>query len=226
MLITQQKERQRDFAARHEKSWGRAEIIPSIDGTRCARKICMMKRLPVIATLVMFLFPNGSLADVQIFEQFASTPVLTSGRLCLRDLVAEDIISRASQGWWLLMPAAGRISSTFGWRRDPFQRGRRFHAGVDISNLRSSRVSAAAPGRVIFAGWGEGCGWMAVIDHGGRIETRYCHLAAVEVRRGEAIGAGEAVGEMGASGRATGAHLHFELRHGDLPIDPAPMLVF
>ena len=118
------------------------------------------------------------------------------------------------------LPLADRVSSGFGMRRDPFDDSERFHAGVDIAAPAGRAVPAVAGGRVAFAGTAAGYGNLVVIEHGDGTSTRYAHLAEIAVRAGEAVEAGRAVGTVGSTGRATGPHLHFELRQGGLPVDP------
>jgi murein DD-endopeptidase MepM/ murein hydrolase activator NlpD len=105
-------------------------------------------------------------------------------------------------------------------------RGLRFHAGLDFPARAGARVRAAAAGRVVAAHYdGSGFGNIVVIDHGGGVRTRYAHLSRFAVRRGEYVVRGALIGRVGATGRATGPHLHFEaLVHG-ANADPLPSLV-
>jgi peptidoglycan hydrolase-like protein with peptidoglycan-binding domain len=104
-------------------------------------------------------------------------------------------------------------------------RGQRFHTGLDYPAPAGSPVVAAAPGRVTQAGRVPG-GWgrLVVIDHGQGVETWYAHLATVRVRVGQSVPAGAVVGLVGASGRATGPHLHFEVRLRGAAVDPLTAL--
>jgi hypothetical protein len=119
----------------------------------------------------------------------------------------------------LAMPAAGWISSGFG------PRGARFHAGLDVAAPVGSTVVAAAPGRVAFAGRLAG-GWgnLVAVAHGNGVRTLYAHLAAITVAVGTRVAAGEALGLVGATGHASGPHLHFEVRVHGLAVDPLPAL--
>lgn len=101
------------------------------------------------------------------------------------------------------------ITSTFGVRRDPFHGHRRFHAGIDVGAPEGSEVFSAAPGIVIFAGWQGSFGRHVVVDHGLGIRTHYSHLSAIHVRSGQILDAGQALGQVGSTGRSTGPHLHF-----------------
>ncbi len=117
-----------------------------------------------------------------------------------------------------------RLSSHYGYRTDPIEGGRRLHAGIDIPGPAGSAVYSAAVGRVSFSGWRGGYGEMIEIDHGNGMSTRYAHLARSLVRPGMAVAQGERIALMGATGRATGNHLHFEVRKDGRPLDPTSFL--
>lgn len=118
------------------------------------------------------------------------------------------------------LPFPGRVTSHFGWRQDPFGAGPRFHSGIDLAADCGREVDAVADGRVTFAGETPGYGRTVVIEHEGGASTRYAHLAAIDVRAGEPVVAGEIIGTVGQTGRSTGPHLHFELRQNGRPVDP------
>ncbi len=100
-------------------------------------------------------------------------------------------------------------------------RGRRFHTGLDYPAPAGAPVLAAAAGRVTHAGpLGGGWGTVVVIDHGQGLRTWYAHLSAARAQVGQTVVAGALVGLVGASGRATGPHLHFEVRLRGAALDP------
>jgi murein DD-endopeptidase MepM/ murein hydrolase activator NlpD len=108
-------------------------------------------------------------------------------------------------------PVHGEVTSAFGWRRDPFTNRLKFHQGVDLRAAYGQDVQAAGAGKVVFSGEQGGYGTSVVIEHRDGTRTRYAHLSAVTVERGDEVSAGETVGRAGRSGRATGTHLHFEV---------------
>ncbi|MBK8906976.1 MAG: M23 family metallopeptidase [Rhodospirillales bacterium] len=112
------------------------------------------------------------------------------------------------------------INSEFGRRRDPVNGRRAIHQGVDLTAPRKSPVLAPAPGTVVFAGWNGGYGRFVEIDHGFGLTTAYAHLDRIAVETGRKVALGEKVGSLGNSGRSTGAHLHYEVRHRGEPMDP------
>lgn len=117
-------------------------------------------------------------------------------------------------------PVPGRESSGFGWRRDPIHHRTKFHKGTDFRAPHGTPVYAAGAGRIVFAGQQRGYGNILYVDHGGGVVTRYAHLSRFETRAGTLVEAGRLIGRVGATGRATGPHLHFEVRLGERAIEP------
>ncbi len=153
----------------------------------------------------------SALRRFQAFAGLAADGV--AGRATLRALTAPPV--RA--------PALRRpIGVAPGDRYGP--RGPGFHAGLDFPAATGTPVTAAAPGRVLFAGFDDGWGLTVVLDHGNGIHTRYAHLSRAAVSPGATLAAGGLVGRVGATGRATGPHLHFEVTVRGANADPAPAL--
>ena len=120
-------------------------------------------------------------------------------------------------------PALRRpIDAPLGDRYGP--RGAGFHAGLDFPAPSGAPVTAAASGRVSFAGYDDGWGRTVVLDHGNGLRTRYAHLSAITVDLGASVAVGALVGRVGATGSATGPHLHFEVTVRGANADPAPAL--
>jgi len=117
-----------------------------------------------------------------------------------------------------------KVNSNFGYRRDPFTGRREFHAGVDIGMKYGSSVSAAIEGVVTYAGWMGGYGKLVVITNSDGISTRYGHLSRITVKNGSRISQGQRIGTVGSTGRSTGAHLHFEVRKDDKPLNPTKFI--
>jgi len=114
-------------------------------------------------------------------------------------------------------PVYGPISSDFG---APRASRTGFHAGVDIGARRGTFVRAPAGGTVAFVGWRSGYGRTIVIDHGHQISTLYGHLAKPDVVRGQTIEEGAGIGRIGATGHASGPHLHYEVLVNGRPVNP------
>jgi murein DD-endopeptidase MepM/ murein hydrolase activator NlpD len=115
----------------------------------------------------------------------------------------------------------GLVTSPYGWRRDPFTGATRFHSGVDIGLAYGTPVRAAASGQVVFAGANGGYGNMVVIERPSGQQVRYAHLAAQNVRAGDVVEQGQVIGQVGNTGRSTGAHLHVEVIENGRAVDPA-----
>ena len=115
---------------------------------------------------------------------------------------------------------AFRFTSQFGFRRDPKTGGRRMHSGVDFAAGMGTPLYATADGVVIHSGWQSGYGRLVKIQHEFGIETRYAHLSKLRVKVGQRVSRGQRIGDMGASGRVTGVHLHYEVRVGGKAVNP------
>ncbi len=124
-----------------------------------------------------------------------------------------------------IWPTKGRITSTFGWRKDPFTGRRRFHGGVDIANWPGTPIYATASGVVKYAGWKGGYGIVVVLQHKYGYETVYGHLSREIVRVGQKVRKGQLIAYMGRTGRATGPHLHYEIRINGERINPLRYLL-
>ena len=120
---------------------------------------------------------------------------------------------------WLVPPLNWRIGDAFG------PRGNGFHPGVDYPAPAGTPVAAAGRGLVVFAGWdASGYGNLVVVEHPLGVRSMYAHLSSIDVRSGQRVAAGSRVGLVGATGFATGPHLHFELRLRGAAVDPLTAL--
>jgi murein DD-endopeptidase MepM/ murein hydrolase activator NlpD len=151
-------------------------------------------------------------AAVRRFQRWAGlTPDGVVGPATLRALSRPIRRSPLRFSW----PARARLGDGFG------PRGNRFHAGLDLPLPYGARVGAAGFGTVRFAGWDAGgYGNLVVIGHRLRMTTWYAHLSTIRVRPGRFVTAGTRIGSVGATGSATGPHLHFEMRLRGAAIDP------
>jgi murein DD-endopeptidase MepM/ murein hydrolase activator NlpD len=165
-------------------------------------------------------------ADVKMtFEQFYA----------LRDQAMSGRVTRALQGGlspsflgdWTqfadapaIWPVEGRVGSSFGEREDPINGEGAFHPGMDIEAAYGTPVRAAADGIATGQNMGAGYGRQVVLDHGHDLITLYGHLSAVAVIPGQHVIRGQVIGYVGQSGRATGPHLHYEVRVRNVPVNP------
>ncbi|HJQ23906.1 MAG TPA: peptidoglycan DD-metalloendopeptidase family protein [Blastocatellia bacterium] len=116
--------------------------------------------------------------------------------------------------------STAQVGSSFGYRSDPFTGRARFHAGCDIKAHWGESIGASFAGVVQSVGWNHGYGNLVIINHGGGVTTHYAHLSSFDVQVGQRVERGQIVGRAGATGRATSAHLHYELRVDGNPVNP------
>jgi murein DD-endopeptidase MepM/ murein hydrolase activator NlpD len=119
-----------------------------------------------------------------------------------------------------LWPVEGRVGSSFGQRIDPFNGEGAFHEGIDLEAPTGTPVRAAGDGDVTVAGMNAGYGREIMIDHGHDVVTLYGHLSAIAVVVGQHVIRGQVIGNVGQSGRATGPHLHYEVRVHKVAVNP------
>lgn len=136
------------------------------------------------------------------------------------DLSAGKGLGHGSPVW----PLRSRLSSEFGWRKDPIDGEKRFHYGVDLAAREGDEVRASLPGRVLVSAYQQGYGNLVVLDHGRGFTSLYAHNQENLVKPGDWVNAGTPVARAGSSGRSTGPHLHFEMRRHGRPLDPIDLL--
>jgi peptidoglycan hydrolase-like protein with peptidoglycan-binding domain len=139
-----------------------------------------------------------------------------AGRATFAALAAAPPAAPLPLAWPIQPPTLGDL---FG------PRGDRFHSGIDLIAPTGTAVYAARAGKVVYGDWADGgWGFLVVVDHGHGERTWYAHLSRIDVRKGVWLGAGVRIGAVGATGDATGPHLHFEVRVRGASVDPLPAL--
>jgi murein DD-endopeptidase MepM/ murein hydrolase activator NlpD len=138
-----------------------------------------------------------------------------------RDVERQEALASATPSIW---PAHGWLTGTFGGRSDPFSGEPAFHQGLDISTDKGQPVYATADGRVESAAYTGEYGNFVVVQHGFGLTTRYGHLSAFAVKPGQEVRRGAVLGYVGATGRATGSHLHYEILANGQLINPLRLL--
>lgn len=167
---------------------------------------------------------NAQAVRVSIDQFYALREQAMSGRVTR---ALEGGLTPNYSGDWIqladapsMWPLEGRVASSFGEREDPFNGEGAFHTGIDIDAPYGTPVRAAAEGEVIGASIAGGYGREVVLDHGHDLHTIYGHLSAMAVVPGQHVTRGEVIGYVGQSGRATGPHLHYEVRVHNVPVNP------
>jgi murein DD-endopeptidase MepM/ murein hydrolase activator NlpD len=133
----------------------------------------------------------------------------------------QQALASATPSIW---PVVGYLSSMFGTRKDPFTGAPDFHPGLDISAPAGAPIRATADGTIESAGYAGNYGNAVTVRHGFGISTRYGHMSRIAVRQGQEIRRGDVIGYVGATGRATSAHLHYEILLNGQTINPLRLL--
>lgn len=140
----------------------------------------------------------------------------------IKALAAKSSMGATYKGGVMGWPLAvtGKITSPFGYRKDPFSGTSRMHTGLDIAAPKGTNVLAAADGEVIASRYAGSYGNMIMIDHGGGIVTLYAHNSALVVGVGTKVKRGTVIAKVGSTGASTGNHSHFEVRVNGKFVDP------
>lgn len=138
------------------------------------------------------------------------------------DVNKRNQLAAATPSIW---PTHGWLSSSMGNRADPINGEKDFHPGLDISADKGDPVYSTADGKVVNASAAGNYGNLVIIDHGYGIETRYGHLSAFKVKAGQSVKRGDLLGLVGMTGRATGPHLHYEVRANGRILNPLQLLL-
>jgi murein DD-endopeptidase MepM/ murein hydrolase activator NlpD len=179
---------------------------------------------PTPATLALSDNVNPQQVKLSIDQFYALRAQALSGRVsrALESGLTSDYsgdwtqLADAPQMW----PVEGRVGSGFGQREDPFNGEGAFHSGIDIEAAFGTPVRATADGEVSGAAMGAGYGRAVVLNHGHDVMTLYGHLSAIAVLPGQHVTLGQVIGYVGQTGRATGPHLHYEVRVHNVPVNP------
>jgi len=160
-----------------------------------------------------FISVNGIPEETRIIEETEITPARTE--VVLKGTKERPRTMAYGEFIW---PSRGTITSRFG------SRWGEQHSGIDIAVPKGTPNKAADGGVVIFAGWKGNYGKLVIIDHENGYTTYYGHNDTIKVKKGQRVARGDVIGTAGETGRATGPHLHFEVRKNGVPVNPLPFL--
>jgi murein DD-endopeptidase MepM/ murein hydrolase activator NlpD len=137
------------------------------------------------------------------------------------EIEGQQALARSTPSVW---PISGWLSSAYGYRKDPYTGLPDFHAAIDIAAERGKPIRATADGTVESVGYLGNYGNQVLLNHGHTIATRYGHLSGFNVRVGQKVKKNEVIGYVGATGRATSPHLHYEIIVDGKPMNPLRLL--
>ncbi|MFX3632180.1 MAG: M23 family metallopeptidase [Candidatus Pristimantibacillus sp.] len=170
--------------------------------------------------LMAVLASNSSL-DLQALGSMVDTMEQTMEQSLKQAQARQAELDAIPSGW----PTASQtMTSSFGYRKDPFTGRATFHAGIDISGKSGDPVFSAADGKVSESGYSSSEGNYIVIDHDNGLQSVYMHLQHNEAQEGETVARGEKIGLLGSSGRSTGPHLHFQVMQKHEAVNPLDYL--
>jgi murein DD-endopeptidase MepM/ murein hydrolase activator NlpD len=207
-------------------------------GTRAALDPAQAQAMAKLPAIVRSRATGGSSVSNAAVDEIAaaafSTPEDTFGvlrdllqglesrlRYVRRDVERREALASATPSIW---PAHGWLTGTFGGRSDPFTGERGFHQGLDISLEKGSPVYATADATVDTASYSGDYGNLIILRHGFGLSTRYGHLSGFNVKVGQTVKRGDVIGFVGATGRATGSHLHYEIWANGKLLNPLQLL--
>jgi len=179
---------------------------------------------PTPASLALTDNPSQQQVKLSIDQFYSLRDQALSGRV---SRALEVGLTPSFSGDWTVLadapslwPVEGRVGSAFGSREDPINGEGAFHPGLDIEAPIGTPVRATADGESTGAEMGAGYGRQVVLSHGHDVLTIYGHLSAIAVLPGQHVTRGQVIGYVGMTGRATGPHLHYEIRVHNVPVNP------
>lgn len=211
----------RNVSVKEPLAWWEILLRDSIVAVVCFVLLAGMLHLPVVGEKTAAVVgqelnrePDWFGLQQGIWQAFQENP-----------LAALPAMGQGEQNDLILeMPVRGVVSSPFGSRVNPETNLLEEHKGIDFDVRLGTAVGAALPGTVLSVGEEQDYGLLVRVEHENGYVTYYAHLLRAAVRAGDVVTGTQTVGWSGNSGLSTGAHLHFELRQNDTPIDPSPYL--
>ncbi|MGL4612283.1 MAG: LysM peptidoglycan-binding domain-containing protein [Trueperaceae bacterium] len=169
----------------------------------------------VTALMAANTMPNSSIEVGQTLKVIPSNELLQASAVTLQP-------NPTPEGTTMMWPVYGEITSYFGYRRLRIG-GTNMHYGLDIDGETGDQILASVAGKVTYSGWRNGFGYLVIITNG-NTEYYYAHASELFVQEGVDVVVGQHIANVGATGRVTGSHLHFEVRVDGTPVDPLPLL--
>jgi len=187
-----------------------------------ARRATFPRSLLVLAAQSNPTLDSSYHASLYAFNLLKTSAANPPGNVIARSLLSSPPSDQSTiPSIW---PVRGQVTAGFGERLDPLSGEGAFHAGIDIAAPVGTIVQCAADGIILAAGPDAGYGNAILVDHGSGITTKYGHLSKVGVVVGQEVKRGQVIGAVGATGKTTGPHLHYEVHVRDTPVNPSKYL--
>jgi murein DD-endopeptidase MepM/ murein hydrolase activator NlpD len=159
----------------------------------------------------------SSIKDARINQKIADIFKAADDLEYYREVVKGVPLGKPVWSYW--------ISSKFGYRKDPFNKKKAGHKGVDLASRTGNKIQIKAEGKVTRVQYSNrGYGNNVIVDHGNGFITKYGHMHKIYVKKGQQVNAEDVLGEVGNTGRSTGPHLHYEILYKGTPVDPMPFM--
>lgn len=195
---------------RPETAPGGHTLVVKLPGGRSLRRVLQVAKLR---------YPVQHLSMRRSTARLYNYPGVEKEERIIGSAIRTRSAERLWSGDWL-MPSRGRISTAFGERRLRNGKAVGRHRGLDIAAPKGAPIRAPADGKVVLAGTWRKHGGTVVIDHGQGVTSLYLHQSRIHAKKGQAISRGEKLGEVGATGVATGPHLHWAVYVHGTPVEP------
>jgi murein DD-endopeptidase MepM/ murein hydrolase activator NlpD len=162
---------------------------------------------------------------IKTANELFSGKIVTGTDLFIPGAQLDWVTIQEANGDLFIWPISGGITSSYGYRIDPFNANRRgFHSGMDISGSTGTPIRAAMAGRVSLVGYDDILGNYVVINHHSGYRTLYGHMSVIRTRTGAYVSAGERIGDVGSTGQSTGPHLHFTVYKNGVTVNPRSLM--
>lgn len=208
--------------------------VNNIDNARRIRSGQILK-IPSMDGVIYTVTSGDSLAGIASKYGLAVTGILDANDLVSSSLfpgqslfipggALSTLELRKAMGELFVYPLRGRLTSSFGYRKDPFTGARTFHTGIDLAAPTGTPIKATLDGKVAVSGYSTVYGNYVIISHDGGYQSLYGHMSSIGVKRGQSITQGATIGRVGNTGYSTGSHLHFSVYRNGKMLDPQSVL--
>ena len=196
---------------------GQKLVIPSIDGLIYTA----VKGDSLSSIAGKFNLSINAILDANDLE---NQTVTIGQKLFIPGATMSSFELKKALGELFIYPVIGRLTSPFGYRRDPFTGRKSFHTGIDIAAPKGTPIKLTLDGTVAYTGFSSVYGNYVIVTHSGGYQSMYGHMHTIKVRRGQVLNQGSIIGTVGNTGRSTGPHVHFSVYKDGKLINPLTVL--